>query len=995
MKKLFTKILAVAVAFVLVLSAMPAVFAADEIASGTAGEGINWVLDSDGTLTISGEGEIVVDWYAPPWENYINDIYVAHIQEGITNIPGTAFCYAENLVSVNVPASVTDMDENDTNPFWSCFALQEINVHKDNAAYTSVDGVVFNKDMSVLCFYPPNKAGSTYTIPSSVTTLTTNSFNYTKNIPLLTIPDTVTTLSSESFGNAEIKSIILNNNITVIPTYCFSASSLESIVIPDSVETIEHGAFYDCNNLKSVIFGSGVKSIADSIFHYCYDLTAIHYKGSEAQWNEIAIHEDNEYLNNLAVHYVSDEMYKDGFDADCETDGHTGGIYCAECEAYVTGNTIYAPGHYFENSICTVCGNECNHQHYDFDGICDICGQDAPVGAINVGETRSVYVKEKHGANIVTFTATENGAFVLSSDTSDTRTDPYVTLYDSNINAIDSNDDEGGGYNFELIINAVAGESYYIAFSSYQNDSTYNITFDKYHTFLHQPSEKEPYVEFSWDNAEYQWYTATPNSTPITSNNAQVVSYDWGSSSYDSQNGWTGVDASSDSETYDYDFFTVPLNAGESIKVELFGDYYDGVGLWDYNQSDGIWYDLTGNTEYLLTAEEDGNYTFYTYSNTGDITVKADFVKFDFNKIDGQTDAELDNLAIGTYYACFATIDGKTISSNTFEYTHFINHQPTASEPYVALNEKADGAEYQWYKLENGIRELTDAEAEPFDMSSAPAFYSSENGWTGYHSDQDDNLHFFYIHLDEGESIKVKANGNASEIYMYNPELSEFTQRATPDENGEVTLTSVYSCTYIIAAVCDVDTTIRAYDNTIFNTIIENQTAPSLTEFNIGTTYFCKVTIGSNVLVSDIFECKYTIIHQPTVSERYVQLSDDTDATYQWWSVDTDTDKITVVPDENDAELKTTNAGTYFCYVTFADGSTEKSIFLDLNIIFGDVNNDGSINNKDLGILMQYLNDWDTVINTDAADVNADGKVNNKDYGLLMQYLNNWDVTLG
>jgi len=531
MKKTFAKILAVIVAIMLVLSAMPVAFAADEIASGTAGEGVNWTLDTNGTLTISGEGEIVVDWYAPPWENYINDIYVVDIQEGITTVPSTAFCFAENLVSVNVPASVTNMDENSTNPFWECRALQEINVHEDNATYISVDGIVFNKDMTVLCYYPANKAGLTYTIPSIVTTLSANSFNYTQNIISLTLPDTVTTLNPDTFYYSKIKSITLNNNITVIPDGCFSYSYLEDIVIPDSVETIEYGVFYACSYITNVTIGTGVKAIADDVFNYCYELTTIHYTGTEAQWNEIAINEENEYLNNMKIHYVTDEMYKDGYDADCETDGHTGGLYCAECEIYATGNAIYAPGHDFENSICTVCGMECNHQHYDFDGICDICGENAPFSAINVGETRSVYIKEKDGTNIVAFTADQNGTYVLSSNIDDITIDPYVTLYDSNGNEIGSSDDDGDGYNFELIIPAVAGETYYIALSSYQNDSTYSITLEKYYTFLHQPTTEEPYVDFSWDNAELQWYTATPDLTPITLNNAETVSYDWGSSS--------------------------------------------------------------------------------------------------------------------------------------------------------------------------------------------------------------------------------------------------------------------------------------------------------------------------------------------------------------------------------------------------------------------------------------------------------------------------------
>ena len=60
----------------------------------------------------------------------------------------------------------------------------------------------------------------------------------------------------------------------------------------------------------------------------------------------------------------------------------------------------------------------------------------------------------------------------------------------------------------------------------------------------------------------------------------------------------------------------------------------------------------------------------------------------------------------------------------------------------------------------------------------------------------------------------------------------------------------------------------------------------------------------------------------------------------------------------------------------------------------GDVNGDGTVNNKDLGLLRQYLNKWEVTIDERAADVNADGSVNNKDMGLLRQYLNKWDVTL-
>lgn len=73
---------------------------------------------------------------------------------------------------------------------------------------------------------------------------------------------------------------------------------------------------------------------------------------------------------------------------------------------------------------------------------------------------------------------------------------------------------------------------------------------------------------------------------------------------------------------------------------------------------------------------------------------------------------------------------------------------------------------------------------------------------------------------------------------------------------------------------------------------------------------------------------------------------------------------------------------------------TESGIVTVEGRVSGDVNGDGKVNNRDLGLLMQYLNAWEVTINKGSADVNGDGAVNNKDYGLLMQYLNNWDVTL-
>ena len=62
--------------------------------------------------------------------------------------------------------------------------------------------------------------------------------------------------------------------------------------------------------------------------------------------------------------------------------------------------------------------------------------------------------------------------------------------------------------------------------------------------------------------------------------------------------------------------------------------------------------------------------------------------------------------------------------------------------------------------------------------------------------------------------------------------------------------------------------------------------------------------------------------------------------------------------------------------------------------VSGDMNGDNKINNRDLGMLLQYINGHNIDFNTEKADVNSDGRINNKDFALLMQYINGWNVEL-
>ena len=68
------------------------------------------------------------------------------------------------------------------------------------------------------------------------------------------------------------------------------------------------------------------------------------------------------------------------------------------------------------------------------------------------------------------------------------------------------------------------------------------------------------------------------------------------------------------------------------------------------------------------------------------------------------------------------------------------------------------------------------------------------------------------------------------------------------------------------------------------------------------------------------------------------------------------------------------------------------------DIVYGDYNNDGKINGKDLTLIRRYISGGFDLSGYDAAaaDVNLDGKVNGKDLTLIRRFISGgFDITLG
>ena len=225
--------------------------------------------------------------------------------------------------------------------FQNCESLTTINVDANNPDYMVADGVLFDKDKTMLVKYPAKKADTAYAIPESVTAIDTFAFQYCpaltsvfipKNLTMLdlfrdckslteisvdennpsyvsidgvvftkdktmirqypagkmgttyAIPESVTRLNTLTFGqNPFLISITLPGRITGMGSSVFAGcQSLINVTIESGVPMLGNTAFTGCPNLSFVTIPDSVTEIGNNVFSECPKLTLYCSEGSAA-----------------------------------------------------------------------------------------------------------------------------------------------------------------------------------------------------------------------------------------------------------------------------------------------------------------------------------------------------------------------------------------------------------------------------------------------------------------------------------------------------------------------------------------------------------------------------------------------------------------------------------------------------------------------------------------------------------------------------------------
>ena len=179
---------------------------------------------------------------------------------------------------------VTDVTLGDNVPYFDIpgvlgMKLQNIYVSDTNPHYSSVDGVLFDKAVTKVAFYPIERVGD-YTLPETVVEIGAGAFQGRTELTGITIGKNVKSIGANAFEGCEkLASVTFTDGGTAelsIEDFAFKGCKvLAALNLPTSLRTIGAYAFQNCNILTTLVIPEGVTRIGEGAFVSCGDLESV------------------------------------------------------------------------------------------------------------------------------------------------------------------------------------------------------------------------------------------------------------------------------------------------------------------------------------------------------------------------------------------------------------------------------------------------------------------------------------------------------------------------------------------------------------------------------------------------------------------------------------------------------------------------------------------------------------------------------------------------
>lgn len=292
-----------------------------------------WNFDeATGVLKIMGRGAMEkFESDNRPWESHRLDIKEVIIEDGITTVGNYAFYECDNLVRVTLPNAMTSIGGN---AFAGCNSLTDITLPE---TVVSINSSAFERCTSLPSINLENIktigahafrnciSFTSVTISDNTTTIGKAAFWNCRNIESVSIGKNVTSIGEgEYIGSGsfdECNSVtafevdsdnqyysndeygaLLNKDQTVLMNYPLG-NTRTNYIMPDSVTTIQIGAFYECQNLTTLTFSSSLRKIKGSAFYSC-KVKDYYYPAPKEQWDDnVDVETPNYEITKGNIHF--------------------------------------------------------------------------------------------------------------------------------------------------------------------------------------------------------------------------------------------------------------------------------------------------------------------------------------------------------------------------------------------------------------------------------------------------------------------------------------------------------------------------------------------------------------------------------------------------------------------------------------------------------------------------------------------------------------------
>ena len=332
-RKAIRRLFALCLSLLLLCGLLPASFAADGVIDrGTTETGVQWVMKTNGTLSVSGKGALYKsdgnyggEETVAPWRIYAPIIKKLVLSNGITEISDSAFSDCDLLTAVTLPKSVKKIGDS---AFAYCEKLKQFNIPPsvnyignnafDDTAWFKAqkDGVVYSGSYAV--GWKGENAPSSVKFKKGTTHISPNLLCWKEDVKTVVLPEGLKSIGAYAFAGTGLTCITIPKSVAKIGdgilNYCDSlksitvrrgnkkyssdqdaalydnakatlmkfapCSALTSYTVKKGTKVIADSAFHKADKLKKVTLANTVKTIDDSAFSGCSELKSIHIPDS-------------------------------------------------------------------------------------------------------------------------------------------------------------------------------------------------------------------------------------------------------------------------------------------------------------------------------------------------------------------------------------------------------------------------------------------------------------------------------------------------------------------------------------------------------------------------------------------------------------------------------------------------------------------------------------------------------------------------------------------